>query len=399
MMKRRGVTIILIITAFVIFFYGYRYLRIPVNTMTARITQIEDVISADAFISRQEVVYNAQNAGTMYSYVTEGARVSKNMCIATVYRGDVDNELIQELNNIDKKIKELEDEKKKSELFVSGNSSAESKLENIKKNIIDAVINNDIGKMKQYKSEINHIYNKDSSTSEDTLTELSRMKRQIEMQLGGDKGDIYSTMSGVFSRNVDGMENVLSPENIMSFTVNDFNSLVNPGDDTKLSNKVSSGEAICKVVDNHVWYAIAVMPIERAEEIKNKKNLLIRFDALPGTEVSAEVCYISSEIENEGVAVVILESQRYLEGVYGIRAGEMDIVVNRYTGFEVPVHSIRIVDGKKGVVISKGSSEVFCECDVIYTDMEKEAAILYPAENAVVKLSVGDKILLGEKTD
>lgn len=398
-MKRRGVTIILIITACVVFFYGYRYLKVPVNTMTAAITQIEDVITADAYVSRQEVVYNSQNSGTMYSYVTEGARVSKNMRIATVYRGDVDNELIQELNNIDIKIKELNDEKKKSELFVSGNRSAQSKIENIKNDVINAVIENDIGKIKQYKSEINSIYNKEEDTSEDTITELTRMKSQIEMQLGGDKSDIYSTMSGVYSRNVDGLEGVLSPDSIMNYTVNDFNSLTKPDDVTKLSNKVNSGETICKVVDNHVWYAVVTMSKKRAEEIRNKNNMLVRFDSLPGAEVSAKICYISSEADEEENVVVIFESQRFLEGVYGIRTGKMDIVVNRYTGFEVPIHSIRIVEDKKGVMISKGSSEVFCECDVIYTDMEKETAIIYPAEGAAVELSIGDKILLGEKTD
>ncbi len=398
-MKRRGVTIILIITLCVIFFYGYRYLKIPVETKTAKMTQIENVITAEAYVARQEVVYSAENTGTMYSYVTEGARVAKNMCIATVYRGEVNDDLIQELNNIDIKIEELERQREQNKLFTTDSSSAESTIENIKNNIISAAVENDVSKIADYKITINSLYNKDVDTSADTITKLDLRKQEIESQLGNEKSDVYSTISGVFSKNVDGFENILTPDAIFEYTLEDFNALSVPDSKIHKTNTVNSGEEICKVVDNHVWYVITSVPKEKAQEISGNKKLLIRFDSLPGVEVSASVEYISTEVEESENVVAVLKSERYLEGVYGIRSGQMDIVVNRYTGFEVPVYALRVHDDKKGVLIASGSSEIFCECDIVYTDNEKETAIVYPSEKAKRELSTGDKIILGEKTD
>jgi len=398
-MKRRGVTIILIITICAVFFYGYRYLKIPVETKTARITRLEDVISCNAYISRQETVYSAERTGTMYSYVTEGARVAKNMKIATVYQGNADNDLIQELNNIDIKVAELEKKKEESEHFTGDYGSVESTMETIKNKIITAAIENDIADIGEYKASINSLYSNGADNYADTISGLNTRKTEIESQLGNNKSDIYSTISGIYSENVDGLEGILTLESIMQYTVADFNSLSYDGANARISNSVNASDTICKVVDNHVWYAVTVIPKAKAHEIKNDKNLLIRFDSLPGEEVAAEVVYISQEAEEEENVLIVLKSERYLEGVYGIREGKMEIVVSRYTGFEVPVYAVRIIDDKKGVLISKGTSEIFCECDIIYTDEEKGTAIVYPSSDAKRKLSIGDKIILGEKTE
>ena len=86
-MKKRGVLIILLITLAAILFYGYRYVNSPIKTKTAKLEQLEEIITSDAFVIRNEAVYNAETSGTLYNYITDGARVAKNMQISTVYRG------------------------------------------------------------------------------------------------------------------------------------------------------------------------------------------------------------------------------------------------------------------------------------------------------------------------
>lgn len=396
-MKRRGISVLLIITALAICFYGYRYLKIPVQTVTASITQIEDCVTTDAYVIRQEMVYKAENAGTMYNYVSEGARVAKDMKISTVYRGDVNEELVQELNNVDLKIEQLNQIKANNEAFTIDNSSVENKISVLTGKIISAAIENDISQISQYKSSINALNNNEADTSDTELYDLQARKQNIEMQLSNDKNDIYSTMSGVFSLNVDGLEDILTPENIKNYTVTDFRNLGNPQFSQRTKNIVSAGESICKVVDNHTWYAMAVVPKNKAEEMQKEKSVLLRFESLPGAEVSASVSYVSQEGENSGETVVIFKSDRYLEGVYGIRSGSMDIVISRYTGFRVPIYAIRNINGKRGVLISEGNAELFCECNIVHTDNEKEETIIYPSSEASRELKIGDKIIIGEK--
>ena len=398
-MKRKGVTITLLITLFAVLFYGYRYLKIPVETQTAMLTRLEDTVKTKAYVIRKEAVFDAQIAGTMYNYAQEGDRVAKNMCISTVYRGDVEGNLIHELNNINTRIEKLEAAKARSEQFVTDSSSVESTTEHIKTDIINAVINNNIKEIENYKNTLKALNDEQSDEVGKNLDELFAKKRNIEARLSGDKSNINTTISGIFSLNVDGLEEILTPEKIKEFTIGDFLNLTEGEVSQRTSNIVSVGEKICKVVDNHIWYAMAVVPKDIADAIRNKKEVIIRFESLPGTEVMATLFHVSQEDETSEDALVVLKSDRYLEGVYGLRTDEMEIVINRYTGYEVPIHSLRVVEDKTGVMISGGTSEIFCECNIVYSNDETGVSIVYPTEGAKRKLSIGDKIILGEKKE
>ncbi len=396
-MKRRGVAVILLITLFAVLFYGYRYLKIPVETKTAMLTQREDVVSSRAYVIRTEEVYSAAVSGTMYNYVEEGDRVAKNMRISTVYQGSVDASLVQNLNNITNRIKKLEIAKAKSEQFITDSGSVDNTVEKVKNDIITAVINNNISQIENCKNTLMTLNDERSQEFDGDLAELTAQKNEIESKLNANKSDIDATMAGIFSLNVDGYEDVLTPESIMSFCVSNFDEISNPPVSERTNNDVTSGESICKVVDNHIWYAMTKVKKKDAEQIKKKKNVILRFDDLPGAEVSATLCYMSEEAEDSEEVVVVFKSDRYLEGVYGMRYGTMEIVINRYTGYEVPIHSLRVVDEKTGVMVSGGTSEIFCEADVVYSDENSGIAIVYPTEGAKRKLSIGDKIVLGEK--
>lgn len=396
-MKKRGVLIILLITLAAILFYGYRYVNSPIKTKTAKLEQLEEIITSDAFVIRNEAVYNAETSGTLYNYITDGARVAKNMQISTVYRGSVDEELIRELNNLDIKIEKLNRRIEQNSTFTKDNSSTENKIENVKNDIITAALNHDISKISEYKSTINYLSGGMEDSGVNEVNELIVQKDRMEAQLSGEKTDIYSTISGVFSQNVDGYETILTPESIMNYRVGDFVQIAATEVRQRVSNTVNAGEMVCKVVDNHNWYVMTVVPQEKAQTLKEKKNVFIRFDDLPGDEVSAEVIYVSEEEPDEINRVVILKSDRYLEGVYSMRSGVMEIIINRYVGYEVPVYAIRTQDGKNGVMKAIGNSEIFCECDIIYRDEEKGTVIVYPTTEADKRLEIGDRIVLGEK--
>lgn len=396
-MKKHGVLIILLVTFSAILFYGYRYVNSPIKTKTARLEQLEEIVSGDAFVIRNEVVYNAETSGTLYNYITDGARVAKNMLISTVYRGSVDEELVRELNNIDIKIEKLKRRIEQNETFTKDNSSTENKIENVKNDIITAALDNNISKISEYKNTINYLSGGMENSSVNEVNELEAQKNRMEAQLSSEKTDIYSTISGVFSQSVDGYESILTPETIMQYRVGDFAQIAAAETRQRVSNAVNAGEAVCKVVDNHNWYVMTVVPQDKAQILKEKKNVLIRFDDLPGDEVAAEVVYVSEEEADETNSVVILKSDRYLEGVYSMRSGMMEIIINRYVGYEVPVYAVRTQDGKNGVMKAIGNSEVFCECDIIYRNEEKGTVIVYPVAGAAKGLEVGDSIVLGEK--
>lgn len=137
-MKKSFIAIILITVA-VFLFYGIRYARTPVQKQEATIVTFEESVSGEGYIVKKENVYTSGNSGTFYSYKSDGQRVAKNSKIASVYNGSVNSDVLTELNNVNKKIEELNNKSKTGGLFVSDSQNAESTVDGIKNKIISAV--------------------------------------------------------------------------------------------------------------------------------------------------------------------------------------------------------------------------------------------------------------------
>lgn len=392
---KKSFIIIFILVLGATLFYGIRYVKTPVATQVAALTKYEQKISTDAFIVKNEVVYNAKNSGTIYNYAEENSRVGKDRRIASVYDGNVNSELIKELNNIDKKIDEIEAGSQDNE-FVSDSSSAENQIETRKDSIIDAAKSGNVSKIAEYKEEINNIKLGQSNTGTSGLSELKSQRSKLENSIGRSKKDIMSSISGIYTVNIDGLEDTLTPESISKYTVDDFNSL-KKAEVQKSKTTVQSGEAVCKVVDNHIWYALVKLRKQEIDGYEVGSAVKLRFDDMLGVEVPAKIKYISDEVDGE--VVISIECERYVDGIYNIRNSGVEIVLKSYTGYIVPIHAIRIEDNKKGVMIENRSAQLFRECDILYKDTENNTAIIYPSEDSSKKLQQMDRIVLGEKIE
>ncbi len=396
---RKGSLLVIIGVVFAaVAFYGVRYVRTPIDTQEVQMTKREESFAGQAYIIRNESVYEAPAAGTVYHYADEGARVSKNSLVSAVYHGQVNEETLQELNNIDKKIEQIEQDQAENELYVSDASTNENRLENIRSEIVEAAFANDISKMTEYKDQINQIQSGEAPSDENTLAMLRQERTQIEGQIGQAKEDIYSQISGIFSTAIDGLEQILTPDTIMEYTVEDFKNIPAPNTGSTTQNIANIGDSICKVADNHVWYVIALVNKKDLEGVQTGTSAEIRFDKIPGVQTPVEVVRIAEEPEGEQ-AVVVFKSERYSEGVFSIRESEAEIILASYEGFEIPVHAIRVQDGQTGVMVQKGMGEVFKKCEVIYTDSQTETAIVKAVSGEQNLLTIGDRVILGEKTN
>ncbi len=393
--KNNSILIIFLFVAAVAVFYGVRYVQTPVNTQTAIISQHRDSITADAYIIKTEHVYSAEKAGTFYSAETDGARVGKNRQIASVYTGNIDMDAMTELNNINKKIAENERTMRASSTFVGDVQNEENKTDTIKDKIIEAADDNDISKISAYKNELSSDLNGQTSGAQQSIDILKQEKAAVEQRLSGMKQDILSEISGIYTTNVDGLENVLTPESILTYTVADFDALTPPEKKSAPTN-TAVGDKICKVVDNHTWSIMVKVNADKLSSYKAGDSVSLVFDSAPGIEANAEIKYISEP--SDGFVVAVFESEKYVESIFTVRTSSVEIIFNSYTGYSVPVHAVRVVNGQTGVMKQKRGSEVFCACDVLYTNGEEGYSVVYPTEEAEHELQNGDYVLLGEKT-
>lgn len=390
---KKTITFVLFSVLCFCIFYGIRYIENPVQSQAAVSEVYESKIDTAGYIVRTEQVYNAPAAGTIYHYVQEGTRVKKNRVLSTIYTGNVSEETLKELENLNKRIADLESAG--SNYTVSGLSSEEG-IENIKNNIISARQGGNVSKIESYKAQINGIITGTVQEQQtDDINALREKKQSLEASIQSSKSDIYSQMSGVFSKNVDGLENVLTPKNVMSYKLSDYTGIADMVKEYK--NQASSGQPVCKVVNNHIWYVLLTVDKNAAKDLQTGQNVKLRFRKLPGIEADATVEYISTEESETEKNVVALKCEQYKEGVFSTRFSEMELILESYEGFRVPVSAIRLNDGKTGVIVKNGVSPVFKECKVIYTDTASQTVIISPSGGGANLLREYDNIVVGEK--
>ena len=394
---KKGAFIVSTLAVAAVIFYGVRYVKSPVDTMTAQAQTKESRISGEGIIVYDEAVYTCENSGTFYSYTPEGERVGKNRCIATSYNGVVDEEVLQSLNNINKKIEEAENQTGSDAQYVSDASSRRAVVENVKNSIISDVLEEDVSQISEYKDKLKNTAGESSAAdAQKELSDLKNSKKSIESQISHSHNDIYSTISGIYTTSLDGLEGKVKPADLAWYMVNDYKNLPEPQSSVVGSRTVSKGEPVCKVVDNHTWYTIMIVPAEKIKNIKVGDSVQVRVKELPGEMADAKIDYISPEAEGTAEYLISVKSERYLEGVFNTRKSGIELVLNSYYGYEIPISAVCVKDGKNGVMVQSGLSQIFKECNVLNRNDETGMVIVEPQGDTNL-LKDGDKIVLGEK--
>ena len=399
-----------IAAAFALIYYCIRYVQSPVSTLAAYSVTHEETVSCDAYIVRNETVYAAPSDGTFYSYAREGSRVGKNRSLCAVYSGSVSEEILKELATIDAKIAELSTTVVDETEFTTGGGSAESRLLAIQSSIEEAAAKNNIEEISRYKSEIEAIAAGEPVKSKsETLADLTSRKDALEAKITSPKQEIISTISGIYSTAVDGYEEILTPETARAMTAADFakikpeqrvQSTPEPksGDEEEKAPDVYAGDKICKVVDNHEWYIMALVEKEDIKDLTTGAGVKIRFGKLPSEETTAVIEAVSNEAPEQEKAVLLLKCDSYSEGAFSIRTSGIEIIKSSVSGFQAPVSAMRVSNGQNGVMVRSAGKEVFKPCKVLFRDEKNGTVIISPDTSDTNKMLMQyDMIILGEK--
>ena len=400
---KRLITLISIVAFCALIYYCISYIQAPVSTISAQNVTREEIVRGDAFIVRDETVYTASSGGTVYSYAREGARVGKDRRVCAVYGGEVDEAVLQELGTINAKISELGSVVVDNAGFTADSGSIEQRLVQLYDEIELAAAENDVQKIAECKAEIEALANGTAAVSNaDRIAELVSQKEALEAKIAGPRQDVYATASGIYSAKIDGYEGVLNIGIIDGITVEKFAEIKPEEAEEKEVEeditKALTGDKICKIINNHEWYVMALVKRDDIANVKVGDEVDIRFSKLPGEQTTAEVASISNDPKGQEKAVLVLKCESFSEGAFSIRASSVEIILSSYTGFEVPVHAIRVNDGQNGVHVRVGGSDVFKPCKMIFKEEEEGTAIIVAdTEDVNRQLRQYDMIVMGEK--
>ena len=364
----------------------YNYFADPLTITMVYESQAEDTLSMDGWLVRTEEPLPGQS-GTVSRAVQEGQRVAAGETVATVYSDDSALQTVSRIETLELQLQQLEfaltsyldpDAALKLDTSITDDilalrqtltqgdyASAESDLATLKA----AVLKRDYGAYESQETIQSQV-----KTVESELT-------QLRASLSG-AGTVRAKASGTYSAVCDGYESVLTEEVLPDVTPARLKSLTA---DTAESN-------VGKLIYGDTWYYAVTLPADQAAELKTMGRVSVRL--AKGFDQSIRMTVESVSREENGEAVVVLSSTRYLAQTTLLRHQAADAVLHTYQGLRVPANALRVSeDGTTGVYCVDGENASFRPVTLVYQGAGY--ALVTPADGVADTrtLRAGDQVI------
>lgn len=364
----------------------YNYFADPLTITMVYESQAEDTLSMDGWLVRTEEPLPGQS-GTVSRAVQEGQRVAAGETVATVYSDDSALQTVSRIETLELQLQQLEfaltsyldpDAALKLDTSITDDilalrqtltqrdyASAESDLATLKA----AVLKRDYGAYESQEAIQSQV-----KTVESELT-------QLRASLSG-AGTVRAKASGTYSAVCDGYESVLTEEFLKDVTPSRLKSL-----------KAGTAESnVGKLIYGDTWYYAVTLPANQAAELKTMGRVSVRL--AKGFDQSIRMTVESVSREENGEAVVVLSSTRYLAQTTLLRHQAADAVLHTYQGLRVPANALRVSeDGTTGVYCVDGENASFRPVTLVYQGAGY--ALVTPADGVsdTRTLRAGDQVI------
>lgn len=330
--------------------------------------EMEKSSSFEAIVIRDETLIYAKKSGVLESMVKDNELVRKNKLVASLFESKVDGDTKAKLANVNMRIEEITRLKENNTDVLSTGFVLEGAIGSLVEEMMNAIDTHDMEKVVSIKNEINilsdkkNVWEKGEEYSDEILETLLEEKRQYEQKLGNAKEDLYSPVSGIYTTNIDGYEEVLSSGAIGEMTYEDFESIKNM---KPTKDDIKKRGAPCKIIDNFNWSLAFGAKEEEISKLKKGSLVYIRNNNYPG-EVKAKISYISPP--SKGKYIVIVTSDVACDWAMKDRFVEVDLIKKKYEGLKVPIEALRVKDGETGVYVVVDGIVKFKKINVLYKD-------------------------------
>ena len=302
---------------------------------------LTDSIQTDGLIIRQEQVLSG-GQGIVDVTRGEGEQVGINQTVALIYRDDQARQSQEQQEALRLEITQLQ--------YALGQGEDVSSAAKLNDDILNAMVSLRVASTQQDFSDLEDqvlevkgkVLRREYTYSDELSTDsLATRFQELQTQYQTLRNQSYSAItqvtapvSGTFSTLVDGYEGLINLESAMNLT---------PQALTDLMNQTPTGDstAVGKLISSNRWYFAAVVTQEEGERLEQAGSLTLRFAGDFTKEVSMTVEKVNQD--DQGQAVVILSSDRYLEQTTLLRRETAELIFNSRTGLRVPKNALRMV--------------------------------------------------------
>lgn len=307
----------------------------PTDTFVVENGKLSFEETKQGYIIRDEVVVKGENYKNGISQIkAEGEKVAKGEAIFRYYTSG-EEDLKQKIQDLDIKIQEAWENE--SNLFSSDIKLIEDQIAS---KLTEAYKSNDLQKIKEYKKDLNSYITKKAkiagelSPSGSYLKSLIEERSQYENQLNEGSEYLTAPKSGIVSYRVDGLEEILTPNNLGALNKNMLEDL-----NLKTGQIVSTNEESGKIIDNFYCYIATILDDSVIQEQQVEVGDTVKIRLSNAKEVDAEIMYISKENDKEDLVVFKLEE--CVEELINYRKISFDIIWWNVTGLKVPNEAIQ----------------------------------------------------------
>jgi len=339
---------------------------------------MEDMVSTKGVVIKYENLLSPGGAGAVEPSAAEGARVSVGQEVAMVYSGAVDADLKNRLEQINKKIAQIEKNRADLLSFTGDVARLEQSITNKTEELIKKSRSGDFVAVSELRLVIEALCEKKAQVSgqdsaKSMISELESQKADIEAQIGAAQRTITTPIAGVFSVSTDGFEELVTPYNMMELTPSAVDDLL-----AREKEKPAEDTSACKVMQNFRYFIAVNLPQDKVQDLDVDDYARLRFYDLSAELVKAKILYISP-VEDEQ-CTIILEVNRHVESLLKRRFVNLDFVKNRYEGYRVSVKALRSRNNENGIYVLRDEVMKFIPVTILYNT--QDVAIVESADDS-----------------
>lgn len=316
----------------------------PAQTFILTKSTISEEESKVGYVIRDEkLMESANNQVKIEPIKNEGEKVGLGNPIFKYYNAN-EEEITKQIDELNSQIQEAL--LGQNDLFPSDIKSLEGQIEKQIENLRNENNMQDIIECKNNISD--YIVKKAKiagslSSAGEYINNLIAQRNSLEQKLNSVAQYANSSVSGVVSYRIDGLEEKLSINNLDNITSNYLKSL-----SLTTGQIVSKSDNNAKVINNFQCYIAVTFNSEEAKKAKEGTKLTLRLSNQD--EVKAEVYKIKEEGSNR---LIIFKITDGVEKLIAYRKISIDVIWWKYTGLIVPKSAILYENGKSYVLIKK----------------------------------------------
>ena len=359
---------------------------------TIRYGEITTWDQGQGLVIRQEKSYTAPDYGKVDFFVSKGQAIDKDELLAVLYKDDYDQKLVEELYKVQQKIWDYQNKNIVQDIM-------DSDFEKIKDSIDDVVhtmqysIQKDITHdMEKYENQLRNLLDKKKEildkrdSNSNYLEQLYEQEKDIENKLDEWKTEIIAPESGIISFELDGLENILTPNDIDYLTVEQYLSF-RDHEPLELDKENSRLDVpLFKIVAPDRWYIASLIPHKNVF-YEQGDSLSIKLLGLSENIIDARVYKVDFLKDS---TLFILEMTEDIERVLEARNIHMEIGILAQ-GIMVPRKAIINNNHKTGIKVASNDDIQYIEVKIKAID--DDWAIIESIDDRDV-LELNDRVIV-----